>query len=504
MDVFEQRKIMEADEIRQVRKEKLNELINKGIDPYGRRFQGSMPVKEVLDAFEEGKQAVVAGRVMANRKHGKVMFMDIRDMTDKMQVFIRKDNVGEDLFEVASLLDIGDIIGVHGELFITKTGERSLRVSGVTLLSKSLMCLPEKWHGLKDVEIRYRQRYLDLIANVDVRDVFIKRSQIVSYIRRYFDERGFLEVETPMLQPMPGGARGRPFKSKHNTYDMDVFLRIAPELYLKRLLVGGMDRVYEINRNFRNEGISTRHNPEFTMLEAYQAYGNFEDMMDLMEGMISSLAKDLHGSYKVPFQGQEIDFTPPWERRSFAGTVKKLFDINPEDTAQEMLEKVRAKKGGKIRVDVLTRSAVMKIVEDVLEEEKILNPVFFTDYFTFLCPLAKVKKDQPAISERFECFAAGMEIGNAYTELNDPYEQKERFLEDLHDDTETGLRTIDEDYIAALEYGMPPAGGLGIGIDRLVMLLTDSPTIRDVILFPLLKPTEESTGEQGHKNTSEE
>jgi lysyl-tRNA synthetase class 2 len=486
---------MEVDEIKQIREEKLKMLLEKGIDPYGHQFKGAVAIKDVLDAFEEGKSVIIAGRIMANRKHGKVMFMDIRDVTEKIQLFVRKDNVGEELFEIASLLDIGDIVGVQGELFTTKMGERSLRVLSLTLLSKSLMCLPEKWHGLKDVEIRYRQRYLDLIANLDVRGVFIKRSQIVSYIRRYFDERGFLEVETPMLQPMPGGARGRPFKSKHNTYDMDVFLRIAPELYLKRLLVGGLERVYEINRNFRNEGISTRHNPEFTMLEAYQAYGNFADMMDLMEDMISGLAKELYGSYKVPFQGEEIDFTPPWERRSFAGLVKKLFDINPEDTAEQMLEKVKVKKGGKVRVDVLTRSAVMKIVEDVLEEDKTLNPVFFTDYFTFLCPLAKVKKDQPAISERFECFVAGMEIGNAYTELNDPKEQQARFLEDLQDDIETGSRTFDEDYIAALEYGMPPAGGLGIGIDRLVMLLTDSPTIRDVILFPLLKPTENSEQE---------
>lgn len=486
---------MEVDEIKQIREEKLKMLLEKGIDPYGHQFKGAVAIKDVLDAFEEGKSVIVAGRIMANRKHGKVMFMDMRDVTEKIQLFVRKDNIGEELFEIASLVDIGDIIGVQGELFITKMGERSLRVLSLTLLSKSLMCLPEKWHGLKDVEIRYRQRYLDLIANLDVRGVFIKRSQIVSYIRRYFDDRGFLEVETPMLQPMPGGARGRPFKSKHNTYDMDVFLRIAPELYLKRLLVGGLERVYEINRNFRNEGISTRHNPEFTMLEAYQAYGNFEDMMDLMEDMISGLAKELYGSYKVPFQGEEIDFTPPWERRSFAGLVKKLFDINPEDTAEQMLEKVKVKKGGKVHVEVLTRSAVMKIVEDVLEEDKTLNPIFFTDYFTFLCPLAKVKKDQPAISERFECFVAGMEIGNAYTELNDPKEQQARFLEDLQDDIETGSRTFDEDYIAALEYGMPPAGGLGIGIDRLVMLLTDSPTIRDVILFPLLKPTESSEQE---------
>ncbi|MFP4472892.1 MAG: lysine--tRNA ligase [Candidatus Omnitrophota bacterium] len=482
---------MEIDEIKQVRQEKLDMLAEKGVEPYGRRFEGIMPTKQILAEFSEGRDVTAAGRIMARRKHGKVIFMDLRDVSDKIQLFIRKDNIGEELFDIAAHLDIGDIIGVSGELFVTKMGEQSIRVKELRLLSKSLMCLPEKWHGLKDVETRYRQRYVDLIANTDVRDIFIKRSRIISDIRKYLDERSFLEVETPMLQPMAGGARGRPFKSRHNTYEMDVFLRIAPELYLKRLLVGGLERVYEINRNFRNEGVSTRHNPEFTMLETYQAYGDYEDMMDLMEGMVSQLAQNLYGSYKVPYQGQEIDFTPPWERRSFAGTVKKLFDIDPEDSAEMMLEKVKAVKGGRIKVDVLTRSAVMKIVEDVLEEDKTMNPVFFTDYFTFLCPLAKVKKDQPAISERFECFVAGMEIGNAYTELNDPREQQERFLEDLQDDVETGSRTFDQDYIKALEYGMPPAGGLGIGIDRLVMLLTDSATIRDVILFPLLKPVDE-------------
>ncbi len=486
---------MELSEIKQVREEKLESLIQQGINPYGQRFQDVEPVGQVLQQFVEGRNVKVAGRVIANRKHGKVMFMDLRDMTGKVQLFVRKDNLAEGAFEMIQLLDIGDIVGVVGELFVTKMGEQSIRVKELTVLSKSLMCLPEKWHGLKDVEIRYRQRYVDLIANDDVRGLFLKRSRIISFIRRYLDERRFLEVETPMLQPMAGGARGRPFKSIHNTYDMEVFLRIAPELYLKRLLVGGFDRVYEINRNFRNEGISTRHNPEFTMLEAYQAYGNFEDMMDLMEGLISGAAQELYGSYKVPYQGTEIDFTPPWERRSFAGIVKERFDIDPEDTAEVMLEKVKKIKGAKVKVEMLTRSAVMKLVEDILEEDKTMNPVFFTDYFTFLCPLAKVKKEQPAVSERFECFVAGMEIGNAYSELNDPREQKARLLDDLKDDVETGLRTIDEDFINALEYGMPPAGGLGIGIDRIVMLLTDSPSIRDVILFPLLKPQTEGTPE---------
>ncbi len=405
------------------------------------------------------------------------------------------DLVGEPAFETVQQIDIGDIIGVKGELFKTHMGQESVRVKELTVLSKSLMSLPEKWHGLKDVEIRYRQRYVDLIANPEVREVFIKRSRIISHIRRFLDNRGFLEVETPMLQPMAGGARGRPFKSLHNAYDMEVFLRIAPELYLKRLLVGGLEKVYEMNRNFRNEGISTRHNPEFTMLEVYQAYGDYNDMMKLTEEMISSVVKEVAGGYQVSYQGKEIDFTPPWERRSFAKIVKDKFDINATDDAQAMLAKVRAKR--KVHAEALrqgsgqgalTRSAVMKIVEDFLEEEATVNPLFLLDYFTFLSPLAKAKPEDPAVAQRFELFIAGLEIGNAYSELNDAEEQRRRLQDDLQDDTETGLRNVDEDFLQALEYGMPPAGGLGIGIDRLVMLLTDAPSIRDVILFPLLKP----------------
>ncbi len=478
---------MEVDEIKQVRIEKLNKLLALGLEPYGRRFLPTHSIAQVLQNFVEETPVTLAGRILANRAHGKAIFMDLADQTSKIQLYINMGTIGEEGVAIVGSLDIGDIIGVDGVLFKTKTGQETVKVSKITVLSKSLMTLPEKWHGLKDVEVRYRQRYVDMIANANVREIFLKRTKLISFIRNYLDTRGFLEVETPMLQQQAGGARGRPFVSKHNAYDMDVYLRIAPELYLKRLLVGGFERVYEINRNFRNEGISTRHNPEFTMLEAYQSYGDFNDMMDLMEGLISESAKLLTGSYKVAYQGKEIDFTPPWERRSFAKMIKDKFDINPDDDAKTMLDKVKA-KGGRGKIETLTRSAVMKIVEDILDEDATMNPVFFTDYFTFLCPLAKTKKDNPFISERFECFVAGLEVGNAYSELNDPQEQKARLLEDLTDDTETGLRNIDEDFIHALEYGMPPAGGLGIGIDRLIMLLTDSPTIREVILFPLLKP----------------
>ena len=482
---------MEVEEIKSVRIEKLKDLVRHGINPYGGRFEVTHAIKDVLADFTEGKEVTVAGRVVAKRIHGKVMFMDLLDQTGRMQLFVKADNIGMDKFEIFGDLDIGDIIGVKGALFKTKTGQDSVRVAEMTVLSKSLMTLPEKWHGLKDVEIRYRQRYVDLIANPEVKEVFLKRSRITALIRKFLDNRGFLEVETPMLQTLAGGASGRPFKTKHNAYDMDVYLRIAPELYLKRLLVGGLERVYEINRNFRNEGVSTRHNPEFTMLEVYQAYADYEDMMTLTENLISETAKAVTGSYKVEYQGKTIDFTVPWERRSFAGIVQDKFGILPEDTAEVMLEKVKKIKKDRVKIDVLTRSAVMKLVEDILEEDATVNPVFFTDYFTFLSPLAKTRPDQPAVAQRFECFIAGMEVGNAYSELNDPQEQRKRLLEQIKDDTETEMKVIDEDFVAALEYGMPPAGGLGIGIDRLVMLLTDSPSIRDVILFPLMKPLEE-------------
>src|ERR1700733_5688385 len=331
--------MMEIDENKSVRIKKLDALKAKGIDAYAQRFIRSHSIADILKDFKEGGHVVTAGRIMANRDQGKVHFMDLMDQTGRMQLFVKGDNIGPEAYEMLKFLDLGDIIGVEGETFTTKTGQNSIRVTKYQVLAKSLQTMPEKWHGLKDVDIRYRQRYVDLIANPEVREVFIKRSHIVSYVRSFLDGKGFLEVETPMLQPMAGGARGKPFKSKHNALDMDVFLRIAPELYLKRLLVGGLEKVYEINRNFRNEGISTRHNPEFTMLEVYQSYGNFEDMMQITEELISSLVHKLYGTYKINYQGQQIDFTAPWERRSFAQVVKDHFDINPEDTAEQMLSK---------------------------------------------------------------------------------------------------------------------------------------------------------------------
>ncbi|MFH1359996.1 MAG: lysine--tRNA ligase [Candidatus Omnitrophota bacterium] len=478
---------MEPQEIKSMRQKKLKDLQAKGICPYGGKFKRTGSIAQTLSGFSEGQKVSLAGRIVANRKHGKVLFIDLEDQSGKIQLYIKAEYLGEEKFSLVSDFDIGDFIGIQGELFKTRTGQESVRVVNFVMLSKSLMTLPEKWHGLRDVETRYRQRYIDLIANAGVKELFLKRIKIIAMMRSFLDQKGFLEVETPMLQPLAGGARGRPFKSMHNAYDMEIFLRIAPELYLKRLLVGGFEKIYEMNRNFRNEGISTRHNPEFTMLEVYEAYADYEDMMELTEAMITDLVQNLTGSLKVSYQGRTIDFTRPWKRRSFAQTVEEKFDIHPGDDAAVMLKKIKSKR--KVAaVDHLTRSSVMKIVEDLLEEEAAAYPVFFTDYFTFLCPLAKTKPQNPLLSERFELFIAGLEVGNAYSELNDPEEQHKRLTEDLTDDTETGQRFVDEDFIHALEYGMPPAGGLGIGVDRLVMLLTDAPSIRDVILFPLLRP----------------
>jgi lysyl-tRNA synthetase class 2 len=478
---------MEINEIIENRLEKSKYLKEKGIDPFGARFERTSNISQALADFKESKNVALAGRVMANRSHGKTSFLDIRDQTDKIQVYIKEDVLNKEDYELYKQLDIGDIIGVRGELFKTRTQEPTVKAEQLTLLSKSLRPLPEKWHGLKDIEIRYRQRYVDLIANKQARAVFETRSKIISYIRSFLDSRGYLEVETPILHSIPGGANGKPFKSFHNEFDMEVYLRIAPELYLKRLLVGGFEKVYEINRSFRNEGVSTRHNPEFTMLEAYCAYADYQDMMRLTEDLFSSVAKEIFGSYKIKYQGKEIDLTPPWQRIPFAKVMKETFGIGPNDSLDDWLKKL-SKKGIALKVKDVSRSFVTNLIADsIVPQESLNKPVFVIDLFTELCPLAKRKKDNPAISERFELFIAGIEMANAYSELNDPIEQRKRFEQELGEDREKELKGIDEDYLRALEYGMPPAGGLGIGIDRLVMLLTNQPSIRDVILFPLLR-----------------
>ena len=487
---------MDIQDIYHDRINKLKALEQKGITPYSqpKKFANLLHINDVLAWFKEGAQAFVCGRLMAKREHGKVIFFDIRDQNAKIQVYIKEDVLGKENFELFNALDIGDILAVEGELFKTRTNEPTIKAVSLTLLAKSLKPLPEKWHGLKDVEIRYRQRYVDLIANHEVKNIFVQRAKIISAIRNYLDKKNYLEVETPMMHPIPGGAAGRPFKSHHNEYDMDLYLRIAPELYLKKLLVGGFERVYEINRSFRNEGVSTRHNPEFTMLEVYTAYANCEGMMSLVEEIMVEAALASCGKLQLEYQGKVIDLSPPWKRFSFADIVKERFGIVPEDAAEVMLEKLQA-KGRAINEKKLSRSQVVKIVEDLLQEGQDFSPAFCTDYFSILCPLAKNKPDNPHISERFELFIGGMEIANAYSELNDPLEQRKRFEEEISEAKQetSQQRVIDEDFVNALEYGMPPAGGLGIGIDRLAMILTNQPSIRDVILFPLLRPQEDKS-----------
>lgn len=480
-------KIMELNELIEQRENKAKELKARGLSLYPAKSAEHIPIGLALTDFKEKERAGFCGRITAKRAHGKAAFLDLRDSTGKIQLYIKADIVGEDSFLIYQNLDVADIIYAYGELFKTHTKEPSVKVEKLAILSKALRPLPEKWHGLKDVDLRYRQRYLDFISNEEVRKVFAARSSIIKGIRIFLEDKGFLEVETPMMHYIAGGAAGRPFKTHHNEYGMDLFLRIAPELYLKQLLVAGMDKVYEINRSFRNEGVSTRHNPEFTMLEVYEAYSDYEGMMDLSEGLIVSLVKRLHGKESINYQGKEIDFTPPWKRVSFAQLVEEKFNILPSDTDSMMLDKLKSKGFAKESTK-LSRTQIAKIIEEVLEEGMSLSPTFVTDYFTSLCPLAKAKTDNPLISERFELYIAGLEVGNAYSELNDPVEQRLRFEEEIKELSAQEKKELDSDYLLALEHGMPPAGGLGIGIDRLVMLLTDQPSIREVILFPLLRP----------------
>jgi len=481
---------MDINEIIQQRTAKLAELKAKNVPLYPANVPDHITIGQALSSFEEGKKVILCGRVTANRGHGKVNFMDLRDTTGKIQLYVKLDAIAEDKTELVEQLDIADFLSVSGELFKTHTGEFTVKVQDLMVLAKALRPLPEKWHGLKDVELRYRQRYLDLLSNEDVKKVFLLRAKIIQSVRKFLDDRGFLEVETPMMHDIAGGAAGRPFKTFHNEYSMDLFLRIAPELYLKRLLVGGLDRVYEINRSFRNEGVSTRHNPEFTMLEVYQAYTDYEGMINLTQDLICHVAREVLGKEELVYQGKTIALKNPWMRQSFTSLVKDKFGIEPQDNLSVMLKKLRAKGFAKDK-NQLSRSQINKIVEDTLEQDLQANPVFVTDYFTSLCPLAKTKKDNPLVSERFELYVAGMEIANAYSELNDPIEQRKRFEEEIKDLDPQEKKNVDIDYILALEHGMPPAGGLGIGIDRLVMLLTDQASIRDVILFPLLRNQEQ-------------
>ena len=460
------------------RREKREALKKAGIYPYGYTFDATSLIGKAKNAYEEGKSVKLAGRIMAVREHGKTVFLDLKDSSGRIQVYAGKNVLGDEKFEFLKKLDIGDFIGVKGDFFKTRTDEITVKLSELEILAKSLRPLPEKWHGLKDIETRYRQRYVDLIVNDGVKELFVKRAKIVSSIRRVLDAKGFLEVETPMMHSIAGGAQGKPFKTHHDALHADLFLRIAPELYLKKLLVGGYEKVYEINRSFRNEGISVRHNPEFTMLEVYEAYSDCAGMMELAKDIITQAVKEACGSEKMTYQDKEIDFTK-WEKVSFADLMKESFGISPKDDTKTWIKKL-TEKGVKVEGKELGRTQLINIVGELVEPKAGNHPVFVMDMFKEMCPLAKTKKDNPDLTDRFELYIGGIEVANAYSELNDPVEQKERF-------EEQGGK-YDEDFVRALEYGMPPAGGLGIGIDRLVMILTDSANIRDVILFPQLKP----------------
>lgn len=483
----------ELNEQMQVRINKMHQIAEHGWKPFGHKFEVTNYSADINQNFEElaANETVVrvAGRIMAIRGHGKTCFMDMQDKDGRIQLYVRKDAIGEEKYALIKLLDIGDIIGVSGTVFRTHMGELSVKAVDVEILSKSLRPLPEKWHGLKDVDTRYRQRYVDLIVNPKVRRTFVLRSKIIKSLREILDDNGYLEVETPIMNTIPGGAAARPFITYHNALDMQLYLRIATELHLKRLVVGGFDRVYELGRVFRNEGIDIKHNPEFTSVEIYQAYGDYTDMMDLTEKIISEIAQKVLGTMKITYEGQEIDLTPPWPRLSMIEAVAKYTGQNFEgvtdvETARKMADAIHVEYEPTFGVGKIINACFDEYVED-----KLIQPVFITGHPKEISPLAKSNPDNPEITDRFEGYIYGREMCNGFTELNDPIDQRERFLKQVEErnagDEEANM--MDEDFLNALEHGLPPTGGLGIGVDRLVMLLTDSSSIRDVLLFPTMK-----------------
>lgn len=483
-------------EILKIRREKLNSLREEGIDPFQQvKFERTNYTTDILDKFDEyeGKTVRIAGRMMSKRIMGKASFSDLSDRYGRLQLYVKRDDIGTEEYQRYKKMDIGDIIGIEGEVFRTHKGEISVSVKQLVLLSKSLKPLPEKWHGLKDTDTRYRQRYVDLIVNPDVRKTFENRSKIVREIRNFLDARGFMEVETPCLNTIPGGAAARPFITHHNALDIDMYLRIATELHLKRLIVGGFENVYEIGRIFRNEGMDTKHNPEFTTIELYQAYTDYHGMMDITEDMVVYVAEKVLGTTTVTYQGETIDFAKGWARLTMVDAVKQYsgVDFNALATDEEALAAVRA--AGVDPDGKTSWGDLLNLMFEEKVEENLMQPTFITDYPVEVSPLAKRKPSDPKLTERFELFVYGRELANAFSELNDPIDQKERFERQVAlraaGDDEASM--MDDDFINALEYGMPPTGGMGMGIDRLVMFLTDSASIRDVLLFPTMKPVAE-------------
>ena len=488
----------DAGKLEQQRQEKLSRIRELGVEPYGNRYDGAEPAEEIKRRFKEDgptQQAQCAGRIALLRDIGKLIFITLRDRSGTIQIGLSKKLLSEQ-WQLAKLLELGDLIGAAGQLGTTKTGEITIWADQVTFLSKCLLPPPEKFHGLADVDQRYRQRYVDLWANPDVMERFKKRSAVITTIRQFFESKGFLEVETPMMQAIAGGAAAKPFITHHNSLDMDLFLRISPELFLKRLLVGGMERVFEINRNFRNEGLSRQHNPEFTMIEIYQAYGDYNAMIDLTEEVISLCVEKHCSGERISFGEFTLDFARPWRRAKYADLLKEYGDCDMDD-----VNAVRA-KARQLNLDEagMDDAVVINEVFEATVENHLIAPTFVIDYPAALCPLARRKKDDPKLAARFELFVARMELANAYTELNDPAEQYENFLNQLRGQEES-LTKMDSDYVTALKYGMPPAGGLGIGIDRLVMVLTGAESIRDVVLFPLLRPAKSSGPSPASKAT---
>ena len=485
----------ELNEILRMRREKLSALVEAGEDPFKiTKYDVTHHSSDIKDNFDEldGKEVSVAGRMMSKRIMGKASFCHVQDLKGTIQCYIARDAVGEDEYAKFKKMDIGDIVGIRGKVFKTKTGETSVHADDVTLLSKSLQVLPEKFHGLTNTDTRYRQRYVDLIMNPEVKDTFIKRSKIISTIRRYLDSQGFMEVETPMLVANAGGAAARPFETHFNALDEDFKLRISLELYLKRLIVGGLERVYEIGRVFRNEGLDTRHNPEFTLMELYQAYTDFHGMMDLVEEMMKTVAGNVCGTLEIEYQGKKIDLSH-WERLTMIEAVKKYSGVDFNDWKTDEDAIACAKEHHVNLPEVPTKGAILAEFFDAYVEENLIQPTFIYDYPVEISPLAKRKPSDPAFTERFEYFINATEFGNAFSELNDPIDQKERFESQVAQRKELDPESkaqVDYDYVTALEYGLPPTGGLGFGVDRLVMLLTDSASIRDVLLFPTMKPVD--------------